>query len=68
MKDPKNWEFPKNHTRAHVFDDILAKGATRVYNTKPNEKMHGPIKESYQRRTNFKNVAEQVRITNPLLE
>ncbi|KAI9464204.1 hypothetical protein HD554DRAFT_2026564 [Boletus coccyginus] len=56
----KNWDFPKNHTRIHVFDDILAKGATHVFNTKPNEKMHGPLKESYQRRTNFKDVATQI--------
>ncbi|KAG8220742.1 hypothetical protein J3R82DRAFT_2155 [Butyriboletus roseoflavus] len=49
-----------NHTRTHVFDDILAKGATHVYNTKPNKKMHGPLKQSYQQQTNFKNVVEQI--------
>ncbi|KAI5987075.1 hypothetical protein EDD15DRAFT_2372818 [Pisolithus albus] len=56
----KNWNFPKNHTRMHVFDDIEAKGVTWNFSTKPNEKMHGPLKEKYQRRTNFKNVAEQI--------
>ncbi|KAI5982872.1 hypothetical protein EDD15DRAFT_2202469 [Pisolithus albus] len=56
----KNWNFPKNHTHMHVFDDIEAKGVTRNFSTKPNEKMHGPLKEKYQRRTNFKNVAEQI--------
>ncbi|KAG1905761.1 uncharacterized protein F5891DRAFT_1125792 [Suillus fuscotomentosus] len=40
----KNWNFPKKHSNVHVFDDILAKGATRNYNTKPNERMHGPLR------------------------
>ncbi|KAI6100965.1 hypothetical protein EV401DRAFT_2061435 [Pisolithus croceorrhizus] len=56
----QNWNFPKNHTRMHAFDDIEAKGVTRNFNTKPNEKMHGPLKEKYQKRTNFKNVAQQI--------
>jgi hypothetical protein len=59
----KGWSFPKMHMIMHIFDDIEAKGATRNYNTKPNEQMHGPLKKSYQRRTNFKNFAEQVRCT-----
>jgi len=45
----------------HLFDDIEAKGATRNYNTKPNEQMHGPLKDSYQNQTNFRNFTEQVR-------
>lgn len=57
---PKNWNFPKVHMLKHLFEDIKAKGATRNYNTKPNEKLHGPLKESYRLRTNFKNVAGQV--------
>ncbi|KAG2103089.1 uncharacterized protein F5147DRAFT_580627 [Suillus discolor] len=56
----KNWSFLKIHLAAHLFNDIEAKGATRNYNTKPNEKCHGPLKESYQQQTNFKNVAPQV--------
>lgn len=59
-KKPKNWNFPKMHALVHSFDDIVAKGASRNYNTKPNEKMHGPLKTSYARRTNFRNVAPQV--------
>ena len=52
----------------HLFDDIKAKGVTRNFNTKPNEKMHGPLKESYQLRTNFKNVVDQVsRFTNHIV-
>ncbi|KAI5992667.1 hypothetical protein EDD15DRAFT_2388187 [Pisolithus albus] len=56
----KNWNFPKNHMHMHVFDDIEAKGVTRNFSTKPNEKMHRLLKEKYQRHTNFKNVAEQI--------
>ncbi|KIJ07739.1 hypothetical protein PAXINDRAFT_25069, partial [Paxillus involutus ATCC 200175] len=56
----KNWNFPKMHTNSHVFDDIVSKGVTRNYNTKPNEGMHRPLKNIYRDRTNFKNVAEQV--------
>ena len=43
-----------------TFDDIRNKGVTRNYNTKTNEKLHGPIKDSYHLRTNFKNVANQI--------
>jgi hypothetical protein len=56
----KNWEFIKMHLHDHLFDDIQAKGVTRNYSTKPNEKLHGPLKDSYLDRTNFKNVASQV--------
>lgn len=44
-----------------MFQDIENKGATRNYNTKPSEKANGPLKKYYQRHTNFKNVAKQVR-------
>lgn len=56
----KNWNFPKIHALQHLFDDIEAKGATRNYNTKINEKLHRPLKRSYALRTNFKDVAGQV--------
>ncbi|KAF8263920.1 hypothetical protein EI94DRAFT_1806512 [Lactarius quietus] len=56
----KNWNFPKLHALLHSFDDVLAKGASRNYNTKPNEKMHGPMKKYYLNRMNFKNVAPQI--------
>ncbi|KAG0704425.1 hypothetical protein DFH29DRAFT_981528 [Suillus ampliporus] len=55
----KSWNFPKKHLSAHVFDDIEVKGVSRNYSTKPNEKMHGPLKDAYQDHTNFKNFAEQ---------
>lgn len=55
----KNWNFPKNHLYVHLFDDIVAKGVTRNYSTKPNEQMHGPLRKIYQR-TNFRDVAPQV--------
>lgn len=48
------------HLLNHIFDEIVAKGATRNFNTKPNEKLHGPLKKHYLRRTNFKNAAPQV--------
>ncbi|KAG1907618.1 uncharacterized protein F5891DRAFT_938880, partial [Suillus fuscotomentosus] len=56
----KNWNFPKLHMGTHIFDDIKAKGASRNYNTKPNEQMHGPMKDWYLNQTNFKNIAEQI--------
>jgi hypothetical protein len=57
---PKDWNFPKFHALQHAFDNIEAKGVTRNYNTKPNEKAHGPLRKSYLLRTNFKDFAEQV--------
>ncbi|KAH9061804.1 hypothetical protein EDB83DRAFT_2506592 [Lactarius deliciosus] len=54
------WDFPKMHALVHSFNDIEMKGATRNYNTKPNEKLHGHIKKAYARRTNFKDVAPQI--------
>ncbi|KAG1840639.1 hypothetical protein F4604DRAFT_1598758 [Suillus subluteus] len=56
----KNWNFPKKHLVSHIFDDIISKGATRNYSTKPNEKMHGSLRKIYLQRTNFKNVASQI--------
>lgn len=44
----------------HTYDDIEDKGVSRNFNTKPNEKAHGPLKDSYQLQTNFKEVAGQV--------
>lgn len=49
------------HLRVHVFDDILAKGVTRNYNTKVNENLHGPVKTIYEHIGNGKNVDQQVR-------
>lgn len=48
------------HLIWHLFNDIEAKGVTRNYSTKPFEKMHGPLGESYEQVTNFKDVAGQV--------
>ncbi|KAI9434563.1 hypothetical protein F5148DRAFT_1154764 [Russula earlei] len=55
----KNWNFPKMHALVHSFDDIECEGASRNYNTKPNEKLHGPLKRSYMH-SNFKDVANQL--------
>ncbi|EGN93201.1 hypothetical protein SERLA73DRAFT_126702 [Serpula lacrymans var. lacrymans S7.3] len=56
----KNWNFPKAHTHKHAFDDIIAKGATQNYNTKPNEKLHGPLKKLYALQMNGKQVTQQI--------
>ncbi|EGO28825.1 hypothetical protein SERLADRAFT_406220 [Serpula lacrymans var. lacrymans S7.9] len=55
----KSWNFPKAHLHAHVFDDIEAKGVTQNYNTKPNKKLHGPLKKSYTPQSDGKQVADQ---------
>ncbi|KAH9486000.1 hypothetical protein JR316_0000063 [Psilocybe cubensis] len=62
----KSWNFPKAHTHQHIFDDILNKGVTRNYNTKPYEKANGPLKKFYQNHTNFKNVAPQILQVNKM--
>jgi hypothetical protein len=61
---PKDWNFPKLHLLQHAFDDIEAKGVTRNYNTKPNEKMHGPLKKAYLLKTNFKDYAKQAGVSS----
>ncbi|KAJ7710748.1 hypothetical protein B0H17DRAFT_1123862 [Mycena rosella] len=44
----------------HVLEDIENKGATRNFGTKISESMHGPLRETYHRLTNFKNVTPQL--------
>lgn len=56
----KNWNFPKIHSQLHLFDDIIAKGVTRNYNSKTNESFHGPFRWNYVTGTNFRDVDEQV--------
>jgi hypothetical protein len=51
----------------HLFDNILAKGVTWNYNTKVNEKMHGPLRAIYLQQMNFRDVAPQVCTTMSLL-
>lgn len=48
------------HLRNHVFDDILQKGSLQNYDSLYNEPLHGPLKDSYQMRTNFKDIESQV--------
>ncbi|KAF9489942.1 hypothetical protein BDN71DRAFT_1525498 [Pleurotus eryngii] len=55
----KNWNFLKNHLYMHLFDDIITKGVTWNYSTKPNEQMHGPLRRTYQC-TNCRNIAPQI--------
>ncbi|KAF8961518.1 hypothetical protein BDZ97DRAFT_1921202 [Flammula alnicola] len=60
LQADKSWDIPKMHLRDHTFDDILAKGVTRNYNTKINEGLHGPIKDIYEQIGNGKDVDEQI--------
>ncbi|EGN91592.1 hypothetical protein SERLA73DRAFT_67154, partial [Serpula lacrymans var. lacrymans S7.3] len=64
----KSWNFLKMHMNKHAFEDIKAKGITQNYNTKPNEQLHGLLKDSYQFRTNFKHVAEQCLVSCFILQ
>ena len=59
----KNWNFIKNHSHKHAIDDIINKGVTKNYSTRPFERMHGSLKQIYLRQTNFKDVAAQVNIS-----
>ncbi|KAI6013281.1 hypothetical protein EDC04DRAFT_2870836 [Pisolithus marmoratus] len=54
------WNFPKAHLWKHVTRDIQSKGAIRNYSARPNEKMHGPLKDAYQDCSNGKDVAGQI--------
>ncbi|KAJ7088189.1 hypothetical protein C8R44DRAFT_836122 [Mycena epipterygia] len=56
----KKWNFPKFHARRHAFDDIKKKGASRNFGTKTSESMHGAIRNTYHRLTNFKDVTPQL--------
>ncbi|KAG2151772.1 hypothetical protein BD769DRAFT_1623523 [Suillus cothurnatus] len=55
-----DWDFPKTHLWKHIVRDIRRKGAARNYSTRPNEKLHGPLKDTYHDRTNRKDVATQI--------
>ncbi|KAI9452698.1 hypothetical protein BJY52DRAFT_1190101 [Lactarius psammicola] len=55
----RDWNYPEMHALVHSFNNIEVKGASRNYNTKPNEKLHGPIRKLYNW-TNFKNIASQI--------
>ncbi|KAF9538336.1 hypothetical protein CPC08DRAFT_794394, partial [Agrocybe pediades] len=68
LRPLKQWTFPKAHTHQHMISDIVNKGVTRNYNTKPNEKLNGHLKKFYQNHTNFKNVASQARSIVSLCE
>ncbi|KAJ3858689.1 hypothetical protein EV359DRAFT_51930 [Lentinula novae-zelandiae] len=60
LDEAKSWNFIKLHYHQHLFDDIGEKGNLRSTSTRPNEKLHGPIRKIYLRRTNFKDVANQI--------
>ncbi|KAG9310133.1 hypothetical protein JVU11DRAFT_9748 [Chiua virens] len=56
----QDWDFPKAHLWKHAVRDIQHKGAARNYSTCPNESMHGALREAYHRRTNYRDVANQI--------
>ncbi|KAF8157464.1 hypothetical protein K438DRAFT_1910064 [Mycena galopus ATCC 62051] len=58
--EEKKWNFPKVHAHQHVFDDIRRKGVSRNFGAKIDEVVHGPVRQTYQRQTNFKNIATQI--------
>ncbi|KAG1851702.1 hypothetical protein F4604DRAFT_1883568 [Suillus subluteus] len=55
-----DWNFPKMHLWKHVVRDIRCKGVAHNFSTHPNEKMHGPLKDTYHHRTNGKDVTMQI--------
>ncbi|KAG0696432.1 hypothetical protein DFH29DRAFT_984614 [Suillus ampliporus] len=55
-----DWNFPKTHLWKHARRDIESKGVARNYSTRPNEKLHGPLKSAYLSRSNGKDVATQI--------
>lgn len=50
------------HAHQHVFKHIRDKGATYIYSTKLFERLHRALKKWYQLRTNFRDIAPQVRL------
>ncbi len=48
------------HSHVHVFSDIIAKGATINYDTKPNEGMHCAPKDTYKLISNGKEFEDLV--------
>jgi hypothetical protein len=59
--DTKDWNIPKMHTHTHTFPDIMAKGVTINYDTKPNEGTHGAPKDTYKLISNGKEYEDTVR-------
>ncbi|KAG1800477.1 uncharacterized protein HD556DRAFT_1230432 [Suillus plorans] len=55
-----DWNFPKTHLWKHARRDIESKGVARNYSTRPNEKLHGPLKSAYLSQSNGKDVAKQI--------
>ena len=55
-----DWDFPKTHLWKHVVSDIRCKGAARNFSTRPNESMHGALREAYEQWSNGREVASQV--------
>ncbi|KAG1729317.1 uncharacterized protein EDB91DRAFT_1239239 [Suillus paluster] len=63
-----DWDFPKTHLWKHFVRDIRHKGVAHNYSTRPNEKLHGPLKDTYHHRTNGKDIATQILCVSALDE
>ncbi|KAG1769707.1 hypothetical protein EV702DRAFT_1181706 [Suillus placidus] len=55
-----DWDFPKTHLWKHAGQDIESKGVARNYSTRPNEKLHGPLKAAYLSQSNGKDIAKLI--------
>ncbi|KIN94042.1 hypothetical protein M404DRAFT_35449 [Pisolithus tinctorius Marx 270] len=55
-----DWNFLKVHLWKHIVRDIHLKGATHNYSTRPNKSMHKPIRDTYEHRSNGRDVPAQV--------
>ncbi|KAG1728188.1 uncharacterized protein EDB91DRAFT_1239436 [Suillus paluster] len=55
-----DWNFPKTHLWTHARWDIIRKGVACNFSTRPNEKLHGPLKAAYLFHSNGKDVAKQI--------
>ncbi|KIO12120.1 hypothetical protein M404DRAFT_19970 [Pisolithus tinctorius Marx 270] len=55
-----DWNFPKVHLWKHIIRDIHLKGATHNYSTRPNKSMHKPIRDTYEHRSNGRDIPAQV--------
>jgi len=50
------------HSHVHTFPDIMAKGVTINYDTKPSEGTHGKPKATYKLMSNGKEFEDLVRL------
>ncbi|KAG5349664.1 hypothetical protein C0989_002474 [Termitomyces sp. Mn162] len=59
----QKYNFPKLHNQTHAFGDVENKGVLCCFSTQLFEGHHKSLKHWYQTKTNFKDIASQVRFT-----